>query len=598
METGSHSNPQGMPPAMTAGSQPRWPLRVNDILVFAVIAVTACFVVQLIRLAFFKSYSIDEFTYAHASWLIAHGRLPYRDFFCHHFPFHLYLMALPFLILGDDPNNILYLRLLTLPFVGLIALTTWYINRRQDRYWALATPLLLCSALPFAAYATENRPDPIAMALCLSATALLSASWPRARLRGILAGLLVGLAIWSSEKVLCYGAVFAAAFALDVFYNWRRKRGCLLANPWTFLLGTALVLAVVFSHLVLTHSWSPWLLWSVRFTRVYQDFYPGFSRTTYVVENYSTLGWLAVFALVGLTETIVRLVQLGGDGWRHPDGIVAGMVPTTLASYALQRAPYPYSLVPVIAVLSIFSARGLASTVRFFVQSERLSRPIRILFLSAVSLFLAGQLFVIYGKFDQRLAVSNAYQREVLSAINELTGPDDLIYDNSGSFVSRPHLSFYYFRNAFMRQAMRKDLIEDEPASIMNQRCTVFLCDLRFKSLPASLKRFIVDNSVPFNDDLRFWGRRYEVGAEHTLNAFFYAPRDGKYFVEPALVLDQGTLLVDGTRVNGAVFELRKGTRNIHYEGKGGEFFLVWLPRNGRPFVPLRQVTPHFSILL
>ena len=62
-----------------------------------------------------KMYSIDEFQYAHAAWLVAQGQVPYLDFFDHHFPFLYQLLGGIFVFGEPEPIDIAWLR------VGMLA---------------------------------------------------------------------------------------------------------------------------------------------------------------------------------------------------------------------------------------------------------------------------------------------------------------------------------------------------------------------------------------------------------------------------------------------------------------------------------------------
>jgi len=48
-----------------------------------------------LKLLHVRGFNPDEFEHLHASWLVASGHLPYRDFFEHHTPGLYYLLAPP-----------------------------------------------------------------------------------------------------------------------------------------------------------------------------------------------------------------------------------------------------------------------------------------------------------------------------------------------------------------------------------------------------------------------------------------------------------------------------------------------------------------------
>ena len=51
---------------------------------------------QTVLLSMSKIFAIDEFTYAHAAWLVSNGQLPWRDFFEIHVPFLYQLLSMVF----------------------------------------------------------------------------------------------------------------------------------------------------------------------------------------------------------------------------------------------------------------------------------------------------------------------------------------------------------------------------------------------------------------------------------------------------------------------------------------------------------------------
>src|SRR5581483_7929587 len=93
----------------------------------------AWFALETAFLGLRKSFSIDEFQYAHAAWLVAHGSVPYRDFFEVHFPLVYQALAPVFAVLGDDPRAVLGLRIAMLGFLALACFGAAGINRREGR---------------------------------------------------------------------------------------------------------------------------------------------------------------------------------------------------------------------------------------------------------------------------------------------------------------------------------------------------------------------------------------------------------------------------------------------------------------------------------
>ena len=73
--------------------------------------------------------------------------------------------------------------------------------------------------------------------------------------------------------------------------------------------------------------------------------------------------------------------------------------------------------------------------------------------------------------------------------------------------------------------------------------------------------------------------------------------REGRYFVEPAEALERGALFIDAARVTEAELILEKGEHAVRYEGAGGTFHLLWLPRDGQRWTPRPGLPPTYSRL-
>lgn len=144
----------------------------------------------------------------------------------------------------------------------------------------------------------------------------------------------------------------------------------------------------------------------------------------------------------------------------------------------------------------------------------------------------------------------NAHQRAVLSRLAQLTGPEDVAYDNSGGYVSRPHAHFYF-----------------------------------------------IYGRVPAQRHPGHAGSRGSGGPGGSLAGSFLSVREDRYFVEPAGVLETGSLFIDGARVREPVFTLARGAHSVRYEGPVGSFYLLWLPRDGSRWVPWPGLPARYSRL-
>ncbi|RKH64009.1 hypothetical protein D7V93_08060 [Corallococcus llansteffanensis] len=548
--------------------------------------VLAALALQAARLALHKAFSIDEFQYAHAAWLMAHGQVPYRDFFEVHFPLVYQGLAPLFRLLGDDPRNVLALRAAMLvPLAGACA-SVFVLNRREGRTAALLAPVLLLLSPAYLHFATEVRPDALTAALFLGALAALAVQ-PGSVSSSFLSGVLLVAAGWGSQKALFFGGVVGAVLVGELLLR-RGRTPSLIAAPRAFFLGVVTALSAVAAYLTVTGSWRAWWHWCFVWASEHQRHYPGFSWREYLVPALGEQPAFFLLAAVGFAATFRGLLK--PDARVTPDVLLVLAVPATFGAYALQRAPFPYSLLPFLGVLAPFAARGVLTVL------ARLRTPLG----RTVGLVGLGGLFAVQAALvDARLdGGGNARQREVLARIATLTGPEDVVYDNSGGFVSRPHAHFYFYTDAYLRGSLVDLLSHDLPRALVEQGCVLRVDDLRTSGLPPALRRFLDAHYQPFDGDLYLWGQRYRVPADSgALDDQFLAVRADRYFLQPASALDTGALFLDGARITTPEFTLSKGPHTLRYEGRAEGFQLLWLPRDAKRWTPRPGAPPMYSRL-
>jgi hypothetical protein len=560
-------------------------VRPARVLELALLALLVWFGFQAVQLARLKYFTIDEFQYSHAAWLVAKGQMPYRDFFEVHFPLVYQVLSPVFLIAGDDPTAVVGLRLGMLPFVAMAAGAVAFLNLRQSKLAALAAPVLLLALPSFVTLATEVRPDAIAAALFLGSLAVLRIERLGDRMAAAISGLLLVASMWGTQKATFYGAIFGLAFLADLVALRRGSGRSLLRNPVAFLSGGVAGVAVIAMYLTATGSWAAWWHWCFAWAVEHQRNYPGFPWRKYFDPILVDSLWLFLLAAWGLVRSVQVLRTRRRDAWSDPDALLIGALISTFASIVLQRAPYPYSFLAFLGVVAVYAARGigdlLAARTRPLVPALLGVALVAVLTMQGVT--LAGY-----------VATTNAGQLQVLDRIGKLTGPTDAAYDNSGGYVARPHAYFYFYTDSFLRESIAETLDREVPQGILDRGAVLHLRDIRFDSLPASLKKFLDRHFQPVDGDISLWGEHYVVPPAGVLQDTFLASRDDRYFISPASALTQGTLTIDGEPVRDAIFQLKRGEHRISYQG-GGEIDILWLPRDGKTWQPQRGLPPTFS---
>jgi hypothetical protein len=240
-------------------------------------------------------------------------------------------------------------------------------------------------------------------------------------------------------------------------------------------------------------------------------------------------------------------------------------------SFAMQRAPYGWSLIPTLTFLAMFAARAIGGL------ADRMT-GLPLAKVGIPSLVLLG-LFASHWP-SQTLArrkKTNPPQREMLDRIARLTAPTDPVYDNTGRAVARPHVDFVFFTDDTIRRAMADHLDRVVPEEIVSSGTTVAIRDHRDRSLPTGLRGFLDAHFVDVGGDLRLWGKHFD--SDDT----FFATRDALYYVTPAEAAP--SITVDGAHVHSDVFPLARGEHRIASLARV-PFTVVWLPRDGSKLAP------------
>lgn len=550
------------------------------------------------RLALHKYYSIDELMHAHASWLTGRGFLPYRDFCDFHFPLLYQLLGALWSGMSDDPGNVIFLRLVMLGLVFVVGLAAAIVNRREGLVAALAAPAILLTITPFAIRATEIRHDTLAFACFLSGLAVLFLDRPSPRARGAVAGALLGLAAWSSQKVLLYGLPVGALLVVDTV---RRGRGgpSAFGSVGAAWAGGGAVGALAALYLTVTGSWNGFLTYCFGWALRWQAEYPGFSfRRSFapVADEYVAA---CVLAAVGVAASVAAWRRRGA-ALSDPDVLLAACFASSFAYFLALKAPYDYNLIPFLGFVGVFAGRGVGALAAAAASSRLgVSPPVAPL-ASTLAVFIALVSPALALRRVELLArQSNVFQHEVLAQVAALTSPGDAAYDNSGSYVARPSASFYFYTDEPMRRRLGDMLARRIPEDILKSGAVLFFNDARTGGLPETLRTFLGDHFKPYSGDLWLWGQSYRADEAGRVASQFHAVRRDRYFVEPASLLVNGTLTIDGRRIENPVFELESGVHAVVFEGSpAANLHILWLPRDGHTWVPAFGAKPRFSRIL
>ena len=535
-----------------------------------------------------KIFSLDEFFFADASWQLARGREPYRDFVIHYTPLSFFVFSIPWHFLDDNPANIVVLRQLILITGAITVLFVWYLTDRS--WWGMIGGVLLLATSPFVHHGVEIRRDNLTLPLLLLIVVIVQAVGIHPRVRGVLIGTLYGLLLWSNEKAVTFAAPLLAMVLAGLFHRDSIKRN-LTGSPLAFFGGFAAVSGAVILYFALTQNLAAWFEWCVVYPIKHEAVYPGLKWDHHLIPFAFKCWWLILLGLLGAAATLGRYRA----GVLPPEEVLLLLLlPATLFSFVLLGGPWPYSLLPFHVILSIFAGRGIITVCTFI--GERAASSLEMAFAAVTGALLVVP-FSLHVEHTARQLVEkdNSYQLAILETIGKLTSPNDAVFDSSGSSVSRPSVSRFFYTDSSMRLLMPAQ-IEMEMMGGLNAKNTVmFFHDLRIGNLPIAVQKYLFQNFLPYNGEIGIRGRRYTV-TNGELNSEFLTPVPGKYFVDNESA-PGGSLKIDGSAITERIFTLEPGSHSVVYSGPIDEFSIVWLPRDGIPFMPLREFAPKFSVL-
>lgn len=536
-----------------------------------------------------KAYAIDEFHYVHKAWMALQPDDGLFAAIGRGEAFVPSMLCAPFAALGgDDPATMLYVRLsmligLALCLFGVAILAGIEDPGSEPRLGvALLAPLLLLADPIAMKHLVEVRPDCVAIALLIAALAMLRWRRPGDRVAAAAAGLLVCAACFSSLKSAIVGAGLGPVFAVDLI-AWRRGRPQVLRSAPAFAIGFAAgvvaVLAVVVSVSSLDRFWYGYY----GIIAFHEAHYAAISLERFL-EPYILRVW-PVLLLAACGVVLIAAAQ-----WRRwraeralgPDVLIALFWLGAWASFLIQKAAYPYSLIPISVTSAILAARALGWVgAALLVAGDRRAAAVAVVALAGVvALGLAG----VKPKHD------NDGQIAVQRQIGELTAVDDAAYDLSGSFVYRPRGHRFVFVDKSRRTGMRAEINREVPRSLVERQVVLFVWDVRFAASwrKSPMGKFILEHYQPLSWELFFWGRKLAVDPERPRSFEFLAIKTGRYFVHPAAAAPR--VRIDGEPLARPIAELEAGTHDVAIAGAGKpeDVYLIWLPRNGVPFDPTR----------
>lgn len=581
-----------------AAVRPRKPLQLAWILFAASVAVCDVWLLKAAwHVCAHKAYAIDEFYYTHRAWTLVTAGSGLLGEIAAQGRFVCSLLWYPWVAVGgSDPARMILVRRGMFPLLLLtLGCLGWVSYRREPvhRIAAALTALLFALSGPgFIWHVVEIRPDGVALMFLVLSAALLYGGRRGSAALAAAAGFSLLLCCLSTAKAVVYCSAFAPALLVDLSALGRGREARILRRPLFFLLGFGGGALAIVLVLWLEQSPGEFVHRLFRGALEHERYYPRLPKSRYLVPYLQAGVALWVFGLVGLAVAVAESIR----AWRRQGVFLQHwlwimLYFSTLASFLLQKAPYPYSLLAWSGVQSVLAARGALR----LLDSPALSVGMRRMLLigaavgTPVIVFAAGPLL--------RPQHTNHRQIELQRMIGELVGETDTVYDLSATYVYRPRAHRFAFVDTARKARYWSQLGTEVPRSLIDNRTMLFVYDTRFHTAPdGPLKRFILKHYQRYNNDLYIWGRRWDEN-RRPFSDTFLAPRASEYFVFPPEVAAAGVLRIDGRPVRKQVFHLERGEHRVSYRpGRyvAEELFLIWLPRDGKTFDPTRPAPPYY----
>lgn len=499
-----------------------------------------------------RFFTIDEYQYGHATWLVSQGERPYVDFYEHHLPL-AYVAHAP-LVAGDDGFVERALRLRRVPTAYMLLLAA-VLALAVGATTASPHAALLAACLPLAfgfslLSAVDYRADNFGAFLWLACLALLDANrgWRSAAVAAA-CGALAALAALMTQKALALAGITLACLA---GVDWLRRHGehaRMLQRPVALVAGAGLVLAFALAAGALTGllpaAFEITFLQAIR----HESTYPSDPVWPFVAPFLAATAWTTL-PIAGFAA--VFLVGARSGFWSIALGIA-------LVLGALVAGRYPYNYVFLCQAVTLCSVRGIAWAAEPL--RRRLGALHPLLYLLPLAL-LPDQLAFAGGRS------SNEHQLRLLEKVERFTGPDDVVIDSAGGALFRPHASYYWYHGLAHREMFADyfdgELVEDYRRSA----APLWIEDGRLHQLPEAVLDYFRSHYVRADGSLHALGFLLpETDRGRAQQLEIDVIRAGEYQILPLARPLQGGrsggIAIDGSRVEGTSVRLEPGRHRV-----------------------------------
>jgi len=527
-----------------------------------------------------RFFTIDEYQYGHATWLVTQGRMPYVDFYEHHFPLSYVLHAPILPSSGDFPQRALALRSMAFAYLAMAAavlgISGWVVTANAFQGWLLA-----CLPLTFGfglMSAIDYRADNFAACLLVGCFAVLEANRvPRRRLWAGVSGVLFALAVFMTQKmVFIGGGAIALMLARDLLRGRRRAAAeiddVFLARPAVFvasgfliglaILGTGAALGMLpaaFETTVL-HT----IEHEAHYTKV--DFW-NYAQPFLAQTPFSSA---AIFLFAASFLWFRR-----GGFWSFPLAVA-------LLGCAAMKAPYPYNFVYPGFLIVICAVRGYGVVVDR-VRVLRTSSLWTFLYLLPLAI-IPDQLAYLAG------TTTNAHQLLMLRKIETFSTPADRVIDGAGGALFRDHASYYWYHGTAHREMFHEYFASDLVSDYRRSGSLFWIDDFRQRELPNRIRSYFERHYVHVDGDLygigfatpqtgdRVYSRTVDIVRAGEYNVLVVERRPDGRRIRGRRSEDSPGIEIDGQRVPAAKVQLAVGRHRVEVAAHSPAYIFTPLP--------------------
>jgi hypothetical protein len=387
-----------------------------------------------VQLALTRYVDADEFAHLHWSWLLASGRIPFRDYFFHFFPLFHAATAPLFFLMPQGPEIILAARIGTVIAAIVTAILVFGMARHltKSALWGIVAALLYMAVPVTFDKSFEYRPDTLMTTLAVAAAALLVSGRNRRPEQYLMAGFLASASVLVTLKS-------AAVIPAIVFLGLEPDFGRTVKNGVLMALGAAIPVLGTFwyltNHDVVVLGWQSIIDGSSLLKQGEGAFSPllTLSPLPYLYRQTPGVSWPWLFGTgLWLLSVAGAVVTLGKD---RRMGLflllwIAGCIlfllgfPTPFTQYFI----LPSAAAAVAAIVPLSMIPALFPKNRTVVSA-----------VLAMGITLAAG-YSVYQQTTDRLGPGMGHdeQFKVIETVLSVTKPQETFYDMTGSYVYRP----------------------------------------------------------------------------------------------------------------------------------------------------------------